>query len=81
LKLIVDTNILLGALIKNSTTRSILLNPNHAFYLPEFAKEEVAKHFLSIECNGIWSIDRDLKEQKLIRVWSTIELMKILDRA
>ncbi|MHB2036683.1 MAG: PIN domain-containing protein [Nitrososphaerales archaeon] len=139
MKLIVDTNILLGALIKNSTTRSILLNPNHEFYVPEFAKEEVAKHFdlissksglpvkeikllfdiiatnlqivpleefresfgraeevmlgvdlkdvpflalaLSIECNGIWSNDRDMKEQKLIRVWNAIELMKVLDRA
>lgn len=45
MRLVVDTNILLGALIKNSTTRTILLNPNHRFYLPEFAIDEVEKYF------------------------------------
>ena len=44
MKLIVDTNIILKALIKNSKVRSILLNPNHQFYLPEYAIEEVKKH-------------------------------------
>jgi predicted nucleic acid-binding protein len=41
LKLVEDTNILFSALIKNSTTRSVLLNPNHNFYVPEFVIEEV----------------------------------------
>ena len=44
MKLVVDTNILLGALMKSSTTRSILLNPNHSFYIPEFVIEEVKKY-------------------------------------
>ncbi len=44
LKLIVDTNIILKALIKDSKTRAILLNPNHKFYLPEYAIEEVEEH-------------------------------------
>jgi predicted nucleic acid-binding protein len=44
LKLVVDTNVLLGALIKNSTTRSRLLNPDHEFLIPEFALEEVEKY-------------------------------------
>ena len=44
MKLIVDTNILLKALIKDSKTRAILLNPNHQFYLPEYAIEEVMEH-------------------------------------
>ena len=44
MKLIVDTNILLKALIKDSKTIAILLNPNHLFYLPEYAIEEVMEH-------------------------------------
>jgi predicted nucleic acid-binding protein len=44
LKLVVDTNIIFKALIKMSRARAILLNPNHQFYLPEYALEEVEKH-------------------------------------
>lgn len=44
MKLIVDTNILFKALIKSSKVRAILLSPNHQFYIPEYALEEVEKH-------------------------------------
>ena len=44
MKLIVDTNIIFKALIKNSKVRAILLSPNHQLYLPEYAVEEVEKH-------------------------------------
>jgi predicted nucleic acid-binding protein len=44
LKLIVDTNIILKSLIKDSKVRAILLNPNHQFYLPEYAIEEIEEH-------------------------------------
>lgn len=44
MKLVVDTNILFKALIKNSKVRALLLNPNHQFYVPEYALEEVQKH-------------------------------------
>ena len=44
MKLIVDTNIILKALIKDSRVRAILLNPNHQFYLPEYAIEEIEEH-------------------------------------
>jgi len=54
LKLIVDTNILLKALIKDSKTRAILLNPNHQFHLPEYAIEEVMEHMaLLVEKTGL----------------------------
>ena len=39
-----NTNIIIKALIRNSKVRAILLNPNHQFYLPEYAIEEVEKH-------------------------------------
>lgn len=44
MKLVVDTNIIFKALIKMSRARAILLNPNHQFYLPEYALEEVERH-------------------------------------
>lgn len=37
MKLIVDTNILLKALIKDSRVRAILLSPVDQFLVPEFA--------------------------------------------
>ena len=44
MRLIVDTNILISSLIKDSITREILLLPFMDFYLPEFALEEVDAH-------------------------------------
>ena len=44
MRLIVDTNILISSLIKDSITREILLLPFMDFYLPEFALEEVEAH-------------------------------------
>ena len=44
MRLIIDTNILVSALLKDSSTRKILLLPFFEFYLPEFALEEIEKH-------------------------------------
>ncbi len=48
MRLIVDTNILVSSLIKDSITREILLLPYMDFYLPEFALEEVEAHKIKI---------------------------------
>lgn len=39
-----DTNVLLKALIRSSKVRAILLSPDHQFYLPDYAVEEVERH-------------------------------------
>lgn len=44
MRLIIDTNILISALIKNSVTREILLFPSLEFLLPEYALEELEAH-------------------------------------
>ena len=44
MRLVLDTNILIAALIKDSLTREILLFPGFEFLLPEYALEEIAKH-------------------------------------
>jgi predicted nucleic acid-binding protein len=53
LKLIVDKNILIASLIRNSTTRFLLLNPNHDFYVPEYAIDEVNKHMDFVSKSGL----------------------------
>ena len=44
MKLVIDTNILLSALIKNSTTRKILVESGWTFYYPEISFHEVRKY-------------------------------------
>jgi len=43
-KLIVDTNVLISALVKKSTVRGLLLNPLFEFYVPEHCIEEIERH-------------------------------------
>lgn len=48
MKLVIDTNVLISALLKNSITRELLLFPSLEFLLPEYALEEVEAHKGSI---------------------------------
>jgi len=45
MKLIIDTNVLISSLLKDSTTRALLLNESFDFYLPEIVMSEVKKYF------------------------------------
>ena len=42
----IDTNVLIAGLLKDSTTRRLLVSKNINFYIPEFAFEEIIKHKL-----------------------------------
>jgi predicted nucleic acid-binding protein len=54
MRLIIDTNIILSALIKQSTTRSILTNPQFEFYIADFSIQEIQKYKnLVIEKSGL----------------------------
>lgn len=44
MRLVLDTNILIAALIKDSLSREILFLPGFDFLLPEYALEEVNRH-------------------------------------
>jgi len=48
MKYIIDTNILISGLIKDSTTRKILFNKKLQFYLPEYVLVEVNKYIPEI---------------------------------
>jgi predicted nucleic acid-binding protein len=44
MKLVVDTNILVSALIRDSVTRKILLDPRISAYVPEHFLGEIEEH-------------------------------------
>lgn len=44
MKLVIDTGILISALLKNSITREILLFSTFEFLIPEYSFEELEKH-------------------------------------
>jgi predicted nucleic acid-binding protein len=44
LRLVVDTNVILKALIKDSVVRGIIIRSGHNFLLPEYAIEETREH-------------------------------------
>lgn len=44
MKLIIDTNILISSLLKDSSTREILLNESIDFYVPEIILSEIKKY-------------------------------------
>lgn len=44
MKIIIDSNILFSALIKNSTTRKLILEHDGYFLFPSFIIEEMEKH-------------------------------------
>ena len=44
MKLIIDTNVIISALIKNSLTRKIVNNLDYEFITPDFTLDEISKH-------------------------------------
>ena len=44
MKIVLDTNILISALIKDSITRKIIFESNSEFYYPETSLHELRKH-------------------------------------
>ncbi len=61
MQFVVDTNILLFALIRDSKTRLILFHPSLEFFLPEYALDEIRKHRQTIAVkSGLSDNDIDL---------------------
>ncbi len=66
MKLIIDTNILISSLLKDSTTREILLNESLNFYLPEIVLSEVNKYLQYIIQKS------ELSEEEIKKLLNTI---------
>lgn len=81
MKLVVDTNIILKALIKNSKVRAILLNPNHQFCVPRDAIEETEKHLpLMVEKAGLSADEIKLVLDTLLTNMQVIPLQDVLSK-
>ena len=44
MKLVIDVNVLFSAIIRESTTRELLVKSEHDFYFPEPSKEKIIKY-------------------------------------
>ena len=54
MKVVIDSNVLISALIKDSTTRKLIVESDLEFYYPEISLHEIRKHRnLVIEKSGI----------------------------
>jgi len=138
MKIVVDANVVIAALAKQSITKEVLLYPFIDYYSPDFLLEELAEHedeiiskmhtdkagyqkvldiltkkikivrkaaysqymnqvreiigkldtddeqyiavALSIDADGVWSYDPHFKQQKVIRLFSTSELLSIIKK-
>ena len=67
MRLVIDTNIIFSALIKDSTTRRILLTSKFDFFVPEYVFIEIQKHSEEIlEKSGYGQDDFDTMLDTLI---------------
>lgn len=48
MRLVIDTNIVLAALLKPSVTQRLLLSPSFEFFAPEYCAEELENHLSEI---------------------------------
>ncbi len=61
MKLIIDTNVLISGLLKDSITRELLLNESFEFYFPEIVMLEVKKYLpYIIQKSGL--TEKDIKK-------------------
>lgn len=62
MRFVIDTNIIISAIIKNSVTRDLLLYSNYSFFYPKISFSEIEKHKklilkkAKINEEGFWKI-------------------------
>jgi predicted nucleic acid-binding protein len=77
-RLVLDTNILIAALIKDSLTREILLHPGFEFIVPEYALEEIGRHMSKIaKCARLDREEVDLLLRILLESVTVVPFEKI----
>jgi len=137
MKIVIDTNMVIAALVKDSKAREVIMSNKFEFVSPDFVLEEVNKYkdyicrksrlsedefgllmalifekiniipafdyegyrenakiimqedikdvpyvacYLSLRCDGIWTNDSDYKDKEEIRIFSTAELLKLMEQ-
>lgn len=93
MKLIVDANVLISALIKDSTARKVLLDPKHEMYTPEYIVQEIYAYVDVISKKNSLSRDENLRALEILlkyckqvppafyldKLKEAIEIMKKID--
>lgn len=69
MKVVIDTNVLMASLIHDSTVRRLLVSGKAAFYLPEFALEEVEKYKRDLKEKSGYSEEEFQKLKELLLEW------------
>lgn len=86
MKIVIDANRIIAALIKQSTTRDILFDGAFEFVTPDFALSEIEEHIsdvpyiaacISSKSLGIWSHDPHILKQKKISVFTNINMLNL----
>ncbi len=78
MKIILDTNILISALIRDSLTRKIILQSWFDFYFPEITLDEISKYKkMVLEKSGLTQSDYDIILNKLLESIILIPTEKI----
>ena len=67
LRLIVDTNIIMAAMLKDSSARKILLSTPIDFYVPEFVFEEIEEHIAELSKKNRLSVETNREVLAIIR--------------
>lgn len=79
MRLVLDTNVLIASLIKDSVTRAILLLPDFEYLLPEFALEEITRHRPKIaRLSGLASEELDLLLSILLEAVFVVPMERIV---
>jgi len=79
MRLVLDTNVLIASLIKDSVTRAILLLPDFEYLLPEFSLEEITRHWPKIaRLSGLASEELDLLLSILLESVSVVPMERIV---
>ncbi len=81
MKLVLDTNVILKALIKDSVVRGIIAGPKHEFMIPEYAIEETRKHMrLLEEKSGLSAAEIDSVLETLLTNVRTVPAGEIMSK-
>ncbi|MBU2104842.1 MAG: PIN domain-containing protein [Nanoarchaeota archaeon] len=80
MNIVVDTNILISALIKEGITRDLIINSNFNLFFPEFEFTEIEKHKNEIlEKSGLSEKDFDTLFSKLLNYFKVVKTKEAIN--
>lgn len=81
MRLIIDTNVFISALIKNSVTRELIVNSPFDLYFPEFELKEIKKYEkLILKKSGLSRENFVILMRKLLKYVHLVKEKDILDQ-